>query len=110
MKIRKAIATAIIAATALAGTATAADAFNPQPEPPGTSQDDGRDQNPADDATKGEVYYRYELRNVLVSSYDTSGSQAAGTSEIDFVEVAGGSSEGNYGGSRAVYLKIELEN
>ena len=88
MKIRKLIATATLAAAALAGTATGADAFNPQPEPPGAEQQQAPASNPA-------------------TTFETRASRA-GTAEIDFVEVGGGSDAAEYGGHRLTYIKVEL--
>lgn len=88
MKIRKLIATATLAAAALAGTATGADAFNPQPEPPAAQQHQASASNPT-------------------TTFETQASRG-GTAEIEFVEVAGGSGAAAYGGRRSTYLKIEL--
>ena len=74
MKIRKAIAATLIAGTALVGTTTAADAFNPVPEPP-----DGRQQHVeqrsifTDGFESGDTarvsHYHWVLKDAIITSY-----------------------------------------
>jgi len=77
MKIRKAIATTLIAATALVGTASAASADSSgqvylkieleNVQSADQIFTDGFESG--DTAARGPVYYHYELQNVLVPSY-----------------------------------------